>query len=84
MTRLMALYDFIRAMPKVELHVHLQGSIQPSTLLKLARRHDIDLPADTIEGIEAWYTFRDFAHFIEIYSVICECLRAPKGLYQDR
>jgi adenosine deaminase len=76
----MTLYDFIRAMPKVELHVHLQGSIQPSTLLKLARRHGINLPADTIEGIEVWYTFKDFAHFIEIYSVICECLRAPDDI----
>ena len=72
--------DQIRAMPKVELHVHLEGSIQPATLLALARRHDIPLPAATVEGLRAWYTFTDFPHFIEIYKTISACLRTPDDI----
>ncbi|MCX6144926.1 MAG: adenosine deaminase [Ignavibacteriales bacterium] len=67
--------QYIRQMPKVELHVHLEGSVQPKTLLKLAERHHISLPAVTVEGIREWYTFRDFAHFVEIYMTISSCLR---------
>lgn len=52
--------DFIRAMPKVELHVHLEGAIRPETLLTLARRHGKAMPADTVEGLRRWYRFRDF------------------------
>jgi adenosine deaminase len=76
----MTLDDFIRAMPKVELHVHLEGATQPATLLKLAERHHITLPADTVEGIQQWYTFTDFLHFVEIYVKISECMRTPDDI----
>lgn len=71
----MSLYDYIAAVPKVDLHVHLEGSIQPATLLMLAERHRVDLPADTEEGLRNWYRFRDFHHFIEVYVAITKCLR---------
>ena len=61
------LEQFIRRMPKVELHLHLEGSIRPTTLLDLARRHGIALPASDVEGLARWYQFRDFPHFIDIY-----------------
>jgi len=67
-------------MPKVELHVHLEGSVRPETLLKLAKRHQIALPADDLEGLRKWYTFRDFDHFIEIYSKISSCLRTAEDI----
>jgi adenosine deaminase len=51
----MSLAEFIEQMPKVELHVHLEGSIQPETLLKLAHRNQVQLPADIVEGLRAWY-----------------------------
>jgi adenosine deaminase len=76
----MTLDDFIRAMPKVELHVHLEGATQPATLLDLARRNNIELPADNVEGIREWYTFTDFPHFVEIYVKISECMRTPDDL----
>lgn len=69
---------FIRAMPKVELHVHLEGSIQPATLLQLAQRNSIILPVQTVEAVQEWFTFTDFGHFIEIYFTICDCLRTPE------
>lgn len=67
-------------MPKVELHVHLEGSVQPPTLLKLARKYQVALPADTVDGLRSWYNFSDFGHFIEIYMVISSCLREPEDM----
>lgn len=66
----------IHEMPKVELHVHLQGATQPETLLKLAKRNNIKLPED----IRAWYQFKDFDHFIQIYDTICTCFATPDDL----
>ncbi|MFD0773317.1 adenosine deaminase, partial [Streptomonospora algeriensis] len=58
---------FIQELPKVELHVHLEGSMQPATLLELARKHGVaDVPG-SLEEVRDWYAFRDFAHFIEVY-----------------
>jgi adenosine deaminase len=70
----MSLERFIRAMPKVELHVHLEGSIRPATLLKLAQRNRVSLPANTVEGLHQWYIFRDFAHFVEVYGLVSQCI----------
>lgn len=71
----MNLTDFIKAMPKVELHVHLQGATQPETWLELAERNGVKLPADTIEGMRDWFVFRDFPHFIQIYMGVCATVR---------
>jgi adenosine deaminase len=71
----MSLHDFIGAMPKVELHVHLEGSIRPSTLLVLAERNGVALPAHDVEGLQAFYRFTDFARFIQVYMTISGCLR---------
>lgn len=72
--------DELLKMPKVELHVHLEGSIRPETLLKLAKRHVVALPADDIAGLREWYRFRDFPHFVEVYVAISKCLRTPEDL----
>ncbi len=68
---------FVRQMPKVELHLHLEGSIRPATLLELARRHGVDLPARDVDELARWYRFRDFPHFIEVWLAILNCLRDP-------
>jgi adenosine deaminase len=72
--------QFIRQMPKVELHVHLEGSVRAETLLKLARRHHVSLPADSADGLREWYRFRDFTHFVEIYMTISSCLRSAEDI----
>ncbi|MBI1766132.1 MAG: adenosine deaminase [Acidobacteria bacterium] len=74
------LAQFIRRMPKVELHVHLEGSIQPATLLELARRNGVTLPADDIAGLQRWYRFTEFKHFIEIYLTISSCICTPADI----
>ena len=67
-------------MPKVELHVHLEGSIRPETLLKLAALNGVALPADSVEGLREWYAFRDFPHFVEVYVEATKCIRTPDDL----
>ncbi len=69
---------WFRALPKVELHVHLEGSMRPETLLALATRHKVDLPAHSLAGIRQWFQFRDFDHFVEIYLKCSSVLRAPE------
>lgn len=66
---------YLRAAPKAELHVHLEGAIRPATLLTLARRNGVRLPADDEAGVRAWFNYRDFSHFVEIYVTITRCLR---------
>ncbi|MBU0494434.1 MAG: adenosine deaminase [Chloroflexi bacterium] len=73
----MDLYDIIAAMPKVELHVHLEGSIRPQTLLELARRNAVALPAHDEASLHEFYRFRDFDHFIQVYLTIIGCLKTP-------
>jgi aminodeoxyfutalosine deaminase len=70
-----SLHRYLRAAPKAELHVHLEGSIQPATLLMLARRNGVALPAGDVEGLRRWFAFRDFHHFIEVYVAITRCLK---------
>ena len=62
------------ALPKAELHVHLEGSIEPSTLVELAARHGVSL---TIEEAAARYAPGDFAQFIEAFNWVTSLLRGP-------
>ncbi|MDQ6831942.1 MAG: adenosine deaminase, partial [Chloroflexota bacterium] len=71
---------FIARMPKAELHVHLEGSVRPATLLALARRNGIALPATDEAGLRDFYRFRDFDHFLAVYGLICDCIQTPDDL----
>lgn len=68
--------------PKIELHVHLEGTVRPETLLEIARRNDYALPADTVEGLRELYEFRDFEHFIEIWVLTTNALRTRDDFRQ--
>ena len=61
----MSIESYVGAIPKAELHVHLEGAIQPSTVLELARRNHIDLPFHDELALRKSFTYRDFDHFIE-------------------
>jgi adenosine deaminase len=69
---------FARALPKVELHVHLEGSIQPGTLLRLARRHGVSLPVHDEAEAERLYSYTTFLHFLEVYQLCGQCLRTAE------
>jgi aminodeoxyfutalosine deaminase len=68
--------------PKIELHVHLEGTIRPETLLEIARRNDYALPADSVEGLRELYEFRDFEHFIEVWVLTTNALRTRDDFRQ--
>ena len=70
-----SLLEFARRMPKAELHVHLEGAIRPETLQALAQCNGITLPFQDAQGLEDFYRFRDFDHFIEVYITTTSCLR---------
>lgn len=64
-----------RPFPKIELHVHLEGTVRPLTLLDLARRNDVALPAGTAEELAELYRFRDFEHFVQVWIMTTNVLR---------
>jgi aminodeoxyfutalosine deaminase len=68
----------VRALPKAELHVHLEGAMRPATLLTLARRNRVPLPADDVAGLREWFRFRDFDHFVDIYLACSAALKRPE------
>jgi aminodeoxyfutalosine deaminase len=68
--------------PKIELHVHLEGTVRPETLLEIARRNDYPLPADTVEGLAALYDYRDFEHFIETWILTTNALQRAEDFAQ--
>lgn len=74
----MNIIDAIRALPKVELHVHTLGSLQPSTLLSIIREDGLDAPYETVEDISRRFQYSDFAHFIEVYMEIIGYIRNEK------
>jgi len=64
--------------PKIELHVHLEGTVRPDTLREIAKRNDYPLPDD----LESRYEFRDFAHFIEVFELSAGALQRYEDFRQ--
>ena len=67
--------EFVRALPKAELHVHLEGSIEPATVVELAARHGVSL---TVEEAAARYAPGNFDQFIESFIWVTSFLRGPE------
>jgi adenosine deaminase len=63
---------FLRALPKAELHLHLEGSVAEPTVVELARKHGITLPFSEIDEL---YKFVDLAQFLGMYDVVCDAMR---------
>jgi aminodeoxyfutalosine deaminase len=68
--------DYLTGLPKAELHLHLEGTIKPSTLVALSSRHDA-IPI-TLAEAEALYTYRDFEHFLTVWTTVCQRLQTPQ------
>lgn len=59
--------NFLRALPKAELHLHLEGSLEPELMFAIARRNHVELPYATVEDIRAAYSFTRLQDFLDIY-----------------
>lgn len=64
--------------PKAELHLHLEGTLAPETLWALAQRHHVALPVGSLSELRRLYEFESFERFIELWMLMCSCLRAPE------
>lgn len=63
----MDLKAFLRRLPKAELHLHIEGSLEPEMMFELARRNGVPLPYATVEETRAAYAFTDLQSFLDIY-----------------
>ncbi len=59
--------DFIARMPKAELHLHIEGTLEPDMMFELAARNSVELPFDSVEEVRAAYEFTDLQSFLDIY-----------------
>src|SRR6202142_2777970 len=67
---------FILSLPKAELHLHLEGSIEPATLLELRQRHAMD--GASLTEVEQLYNYKDFAGFLSAFKDVTGHLRTPE------
>lgn len=59
--------ELARAIPKAELHIHIEGSLEPELMFELARRNGVALPYASVEALRAAYAFSDLQSFLDIY-----------------
>lgn len=76
-----ALDDFIAALPKAELHIHIEGSLEPEMAFALARRNRIVLPFATVEALRAAYDFTRLQDFLDLYYQGAEVLRTEEDFH---
>lgn len=59
--------EFIKKIPKAELHLHIEGSLEPELMFELAKRNNIKIPYNSIEEVKAAYAFTNLQSFLDIY-----------------
>jgi adenosine deaminase len=73
--------DLIARLPKTELHVHIEGTLEPAMMFRLATRNGLILPFEDIDQIHAAYRFTDLQSFLDIYYQGAEVLLTPDDFY---
>ncbi len=69
---------FITGLPKAELHLHIEGSLEPELMFELAKRNRIDIPFATVEEVRAAYSFSSLQDFLDIYYRGADVLRTEE------
>ncbi|HEX8621424.1 MAG TPA: adenosine deaminase [Allosphingosinicella sp.] len=69
---------FIAGLPKAELHMHIEGSLEPELMFELARRNRVDIPFRSVEEVRAAYSFSNLQDFLDIYYQGAEVLRTEE------
>ncbi|WP_144956743.1 adenosine deaminase [Pseudomonas oryzihabitans] len=75
------MYDWLNALPKAELHLHLEGTLEPELLFKLAERHRVALPWGDVEALRAAYNFGNLQEFLDLYYAGADVLRTEQDFY---
>lgn len=76
-----SLIDFARRLPKAELHLHIEGSLEPEMLVALARRNSIAIPFRSVEEVRAAYEFSNLQDFLDIYYQGMNVLRTEEDFF---
>lgn len=78
----MDLPEFIRALPKAELHLHIEGTLEPEMMFEIAHRNGVALPYASVEETRAAYAFRDLQSFLDIYYAGAAALIHERDFYE--
>ena len=76
------LHAVLRNMPKAELHVHIEGSLEPELIFKLAQRNGVQLPYSSVEALRAAYAFTDLQSFLDIYYAGASVLLTEQDFFE--
>src|SRR2546428_12856640 len=71
----------IHAIPKAELHLHIEGTLEPGLMFELARRNRVTLAYDSVDAVRRAYVFSDLQSFLDIYYAACSVLRLEQDFY---
>lgn len=77
-----SLHDFILSLPKAELHLHIEGSLEPELMFALAQRNGIQLPYASVEEVRAAYDFNDLQSFLDLYYAGAAVLQTEQDFYE--
>ena len=77
-----SLKSFINLMPKAELHIHIEGSLEPELMLRLAEKNKIKLPYDSVEDVRDAYSFDNLQSFLDIYYLGANVLQTAEDFYE--
>ena len=72
---------FIHQLPKAELHLHIEGTLEPEMMMALATRNGISLPYDDVDAVRRAYVFEDLQSFLDVYYVGCAVLVTEQDFY---
>lgn len=76
------LYQLINKLPKAELHLHIEGSLEPELMMQLAVKHGVALPYASIEQVREAYNFNNLQSFLDLYYLGASVLRDEDDFYQ--
>ncbi len=72
---------FITGLPKAELHLHIEGSLEPELMFALAKRNRVAIPFESVEAVRAAYNFNNLQDFLDIYYAGADVLRVEQDFY---
>src|ERR671925_300311 len=75
------LVGLARALPKAELHLHIEGTLEPELMFELAKRNGIRLPYASVDDLRRAYVFSDLQSFLDIYYAGCGVLVSEQDFY---
>jgi len=77
----LSIEDFIYGIPKVELHLHIEGTFEPELMFEIAKRNKIEIPYNSVEEVKAAYHFNNLQEFLDIYYAGAGVLIEMKDFY---